>query len=81
MLACEIEENLHSCGFWLEETSHVLDTEYVDTLLDELVDEFEIVLKRIFSLLGVCYVTAIADYGFTNTTSLLRSVDTKFQLF
>lgn len=65
----------------LQQTSHVLDTEDVDALSDELVDEAQVVVQSVLGLLGIRDVSAVADDGFANTSSLLRGVDTKLHLW
>lgn len=67
-------------GSRLEETGHVLDGEDVDALLDELVDEVEVVLERVFGLLGVGQVTRVADGSLDDSAGLLGSVDTELHV-
>ena len=74
------QEILHLGSLGLQKTGHILDTEDMDTFLDELVDEVKVVLKGIFGLLGVGDVTAVADDGFADTTGLLGSVNAEFHL-
>lgn len=64
----------------LEETSHVLDTEDVDTLLHELVNEVEVVLESVLGLVGAGNIAAVADDGLDNTTGLLGGVNSEFHL-
>lgn len=64
----------------LEQTSHVLDAQDVDTLGDELINKVEVVLERILCALRIGDVTAVAYNSLTDTTRLLGSIDTKFQL-
>lgn len=75
-----VREYIQCGSLGLEETSHVLDTENVDTLLHELVNEVEVVLQGVLGLLGAGDITTVADDGFNNTAGLLGSVDSKFHL-
>lgn len=50
----------HGSGFWLEQTCHILNGKDVDTALNELVGEVEVVLKSVLCLLGVGDVTGVA---------------------
>lgn len=72
--------NEHRRGLGLEKTGHVLDAQNVDALVDELIDEVEVVLEGVLCLLRVGNITAVADGGLNDTTSLLRGVDTKAHL-
>ena len=72
------DEHLGSLG--LEQTGHILDTEDMDTLFDELVDEVEVVLQGVLCPLWVCDVTGIADCAFDDTTGLLGCIDTEFEV-
>ena len=64
----------------LEESSHVLDTEDVDALMYELVDEVKVVLERVLRLLGAGDIAAVADDSLTDTTGLLCGIDTELQV-
>ena len=76
----EARKQLQSRSLRLEKASHIFDTEYVDTLIDELVNEIEIILKSVFRFLRVRNITAVADDCFANTAGLLRSIDAELQL-
>lgn len=80
MESLDAEANVHPGCLGFQQASHILDAEDVDTLVDELIDEVEVVLKSVFALLGARNVTAVAYDGLADTTSLLRGVDTELQL-
>ena len=64
----------------LEEASHILNAQNMDTLLDELVDKVEVVLEGVLGLLRVGNITAVANGSLDDTASLLRGIDTKTHL-
>ena len=64
----------------LEQTSHVLDGENVNTMLDELRREIDVVIQRIFCLLRIAHVTAVAYSSFNNTTSVAYGIYTKHEI-
>ena len=67
-------------GLRLEQASHILDTENVNTLRNELIDKVEVVVEGVLGLLGVGNITAVADDGLADTTGLLRGIDTELQV-
>lgn len=73
-------DNSHGSGSGLEKTSHIFDTENVDSLLHELVDEVEVVLEGVLRLLGVGEITRVADGSFDDSSSLLGGVDTELHV-
>ena len=72
--------NSHLSSLGLEQTSHVLETKNVDTLLDELLDEVEVVLESVLGLVGARDITAVAHGGLDDTTGLLGGIDTQLHL-
>ena len=71
----------HGSSLGLQQTGHVLDGQDVDSLSDELVDKVEVVLQRVFGLLGVGDITGVAHNGLDDTSSLLGSIDSKLHVF
>ena len=72
--------NSHLSSLGLEQTSHILEAKNVDTLLDELLDEVEVVLESVLGLVGARDITAIAHGGLDDTTGLLGGIDTELHL-
>lgn len=72
--------NQYSSSVRLEQTGHILDTEDVDALLDELGNEVQVVLEGVFGLLGAGDIPAVAHDGLDDTTCLLSSVDTQLHV-
>jgi hypothetical protein len=70
----------HGSSSGLEQTGHVLDTEDVNALLDELVGEVEVILERVLGLLGVGEITRVANGGLDDTSGLLGGIDTKLHV-
>ena len=73
-----IAEDSHLGSLGLEQTSHVLETEDVDTLLDELLDEVEVVLESVLGLVGARDIAAVANGGLDDTTGLLCCINAEF---
>ena len=71
----KIRTDLHSSSFGLQKTSHILDTQDVNALIDELLDEVEVILERVLGLLGASDVTTVANNGLDDTSCLLGSVN------
>lgn len=53
----------------------------MDTFLDQLVNQVEVVVQGVLGLLGVGDVTRVTDSTFNNTTCLLGGVDTELHVF
>lgn len=66
-------------GLGLEDTGHILDTQSVGAQLDDLVDQFQVVVQVVL-LLGVQHVSAVADGGLDHTASGLHGLDTDLEL-
>lgn len=69
-----------ACGLGLEETSHVFDTENVDSLVDQLLSQVEVVVEGVFGLFGVGNIARVADGSLDNTSGFLGRVDTELQI-
>lgn len=52
----------------------------MNTFIDKLVDEVEIVLQGVLSFLWTGDITAVADNSLTNTTSFFSCIDTQSHL-
>ena len=72
--------DLRSSSSGLEETSHILNSEHVNSLLDELVDQVEVVLEGVLGLLGVGEISRVADGSLDDSSGLLGSVDTELHV-
>ncbi len=70
----------HLGSLGLQQTGHVFDTQNVDSFLDQLIDEVEVVFQGILGLCGTGNISAVANDGFTNTAGLLRSIYAKSHL-
>jgi len=67
-------------GFRFKQPGHVLDTQDVDPLSNELIRKIEVVLQGIFGPFRVGDVSRVTDCTFDYTACLLRSVDTELEV-
>mmetsp|Transcript_5186 Transcript_5186/g.20130 ORF Transcript_5186/g.20130 Transcript_5186/m.20130 type:complete len:237 (-) Transcript_5186:1805-2515(-) len=64
----------------LQQTSHVLHGEHINTVLNELGREVDIIVQRIFSLLRIAHVTSVANCRFNDAVGVAHGVDAKHEV-
>jgi hypothetical protein len=72
--------DLHPRGLGFEQAGHVLDTEHMDALPNELVGQIEVVLERVLRLLRVGDIARVTDGTLDDTAGFLGGVNTELEV-